>query len=181
MVNEFYLTRSFKDFNNTERFVIGCLLVKTRRDCFVSSYAQDEEGFLVTDDLVQLAKGISFGFAVCNPIDEFNVESGKKIARNKAINATPKMWVTVSGILNDQMLTNLLDQEMNFMINNPDKLIKGYNQAKERYDTNVELRDKVSHLTEDELKLVQAVVNNSVDVKKCLDLGKQLKNKGYSV
>lgn len=78
-----------------------------------------------TIDLV--VKGLKLGFAICNPIDTFNEELGKKIAIGRAKkNKHYALYATEPGFINTKMVRAFLEQEAEYFKQNPESHIAGY-------------------------------------------------------
>ena len=101
-----------------------------RVETFAVSYA-DSYGCL--DNYDKVVKSVSIGVSICNPEDEFNYVIGCKKAQARAKNSNATLYATKSGMINTTMVTGLLTQEAEYLKNNPDVYIKGYEESKRAY------------------------------------------------
>ena len=144
-----FIHDSFVDYKGKEHHFVICayskLLPKTfkeaegiefdadkddRVETFAVSYA-DSYGCLDNYDAV--VKSVSIGVSICNPEDEFNYVIGCKKAQARAKNSNATLYATKSGMINTTMVTGLLTQEAEYLKNNPDAYIKGYEESKRAY------------------------------------------------
>lgn len=86
------------------------------------------------DACYDLVKSLSIGYSVCNPEDTYNEEYGKVKAKAVAEKAIPIIWSTQRGCISTKLVRALLENEMDYIINNPDQIIKGYSEAKDRFE-----------------------------------------------
>lgn len=144
-----FIHDSFVDYKGKEHHFVICayskLLPKTfkeaegiefdadkddRVETFAVSYA-DSYGCL--DNYDKVVKSVSIGVSICNPEDEFNYVIGCKKAQARAKNSNATLYATKSGMINTTMVTGLLTQEAEYLKNNPDVYIKGYEESKRAY------------------------------------------------
>ena len=144
-----FIHDSFVDYKGKEHHFVICayskLLPRTfkeaegiefdadkddRVETFAVSYA-DSYGCLDNYDAV--VKSVSIGVAICNPEDEFNYVAGCKKAQARAKNSNATLYATKSGMINTTMVTGLLTQEAEYLKNNPDAYIKGYEESRRAY------------------------------------------------
>ena len=144
-----FIHDSFVDYKGKEHHFVICayskLLPRTfkeaegiefdadkddRVETFAVSYA-DSYGCLDNYDAV--VKSVSIGVAICNPEDEFNYVVGCKKAQARAKNSNATLYATKSGMINTTMVTGLLTQEAEYLKNNPDAYIKGYEESRRAY------------------------------------------------
>lgn len=144
-----FIHDSFVDYKGKEHHFVICayskLLPKTfkeaegiefdadkddRVETFAVSYA-DSYGCL--DNYDKVVKSVSIGVSICNPEDEFNYVIGCKKAQARAKNSNATLYATKSGMINTTMVTGLLTQEAEYLKNNPDAYIKGYEEGKRAY------------------------------------------------
>lgn len=162
-----YLIDSFIDFKGEKHDVVVCALSQTPCcESFVDSkFDPDYE--------IQVYRTLSLGIAICNPVDKFNEEKGKKIAYNKAANEEFSLVSTHSGVINTPLVRALLRQEMEHIKKYPGKFIKGYDDAQARYEASNKLDAEVQNLSNQEAEVVQAAMDG-VDVLKCAKLARKL-------
>ena len=144
-----FIHDSFVDYKGKEHHFVICayskLLPRTfkeaegiefdadkddRVETFAVSYA-DSYGCL--DNYDKVVKSVSIGVSICNPEDEFNYVVGCKKAQARAKNSNATLYATKSGMINTTMVTGLLTQEAEYLKNNPDVYIKGYEESKRAY------------------------------------------------
>ena len=144
-----FIHDSFVDYKGKEHHFVICayskLLPRTakevegiefdadkddRVETFAVSYS-DSDGCL--DNYDKVVKSVSIGVSICNPEDEFNYVIGCKKAQARAKNSNATLYATKSGMINTTMVTGLLTQEAEYLKNNPDAYIKGYEESKRAY------------------------------------------------
>ena len=144
-----FIHDSFVDYKGKEHHFVICayskLLPKTFKEAegiefdadkddhvetFAVSYA-DSYGCL--DNYDKVVKSVSIGVSICNPEDEFNYVVGCKKAQARAKNSNATLYATKSGMINTTMVTGLLTQEAEYLKNNPDAYIKGYEESRRAY------------------------------------------------
>ena len=144
-----FIHDSFVDYKGKEHHFVICayskLLPRTFKEAegiefdadkddhvetFAVSYA-DSYGCL--DKYDKVVKSVSIGVSICNPEDEFNYVIGCKKAQARAKNSNATLYATKSGMINTTMVTGLLTQEAEYLKNNPDAYIKGYEESRRAY------------------------------------------------
>lgn len=79
-------------------------------------------------------KKLSLGFAICSPEDKWNENLGRDIALGKAIKRPARiLWASHTGMINNDVVNALIEQEMKFFENNPGSIIAGYDEAQRKY------------------------------------------------
>lgn len=140
----------------------------------VSTYIEDEG----TDYYCGLAKTLRIGISICNPEDTYNEKVGYNKALARARASQPVMFVTKAGIINTKMVKALLEQELEFAINNPDTIIPGYSKTMQTYLRNKENEKLLSSLSnEEQIALAYRTQAPEETVVKIERLAKYLKNK----
>jgi hypothetical protein len=103
-------------------------------------------------------KAVKLGVAVCNPVDEYSEEKGKMIAINKARNTSDyALYATLPGMINTAVVNALVAQEVEFIKNNPARVIPGYLDEKEKFEKRQEFAKKLAELTEEEKAIYEAM------------------------
>ena len=107
MNKEFYDYGTLVDFKGEEHHIIVCVVFRPFKQT-------------VFKDGVEILQGvISIGVSICNPMDTFDVHLGEQIAYNKALKPnTPALYTNTKGIVTDNLLSTLADQEVEYVINN---------------------------------------------------------------
>lgn len=175
-----YLSDSFIDYKGDIHQVTICALSQSPED--------DDEyalmvGWVSTDDIMcedediyhEVYRSVSLGVAICCPADkkEYSQKLGEKIAFNRAEKAVPKLVSLDQGVVNTTLVRALLKQEMEYVKKYPEKFIKGYAEAKARFDKNANLDKEVRELSNEEANIVQAAMDG-VDVIRCAKLARKL-------
>ena len=125
-----------------------------------------------------VAKVLCLGISVCNPEDNYNEKVGYNKALARARNSEPVIYVTKSGIINTTMVRALLNQELQFAIDNPDTIIPGYSETKETYFRNKENEEALKSLNNEEKTVLAYLTGASKESTSKLEgLAKYLKNK----
>lgn len=176
-----YLCDSFIDFKGDTHKIIICALsqspVKTDGDNLMVNWCDGINVDNSADIYHNVYRLLSLGVAICCPADvkSFSEEIGKKIALNRATNAIPKLVALEPGVINTPLVSAFLKQEMEFIKKYPEKFIKGYEEAKFKYEEKIQIENAIKSLSEEEYFIVKAITDG-VDIYKCNELAKQLKN-----
>lgn len=158
-----YLEGDFTDFDGIRHPVVICAR-STTDDSYL---CVPQCGFVEEFDVI---RSVHIGVAICNPMDEFDIEIGKKIAEKRTYN-TPKIVSLEPGVINNDLINTLLKNELEHINKFPGKYIAGY---KEKLDNKIKFNsicDKIESLTKVEINIVDAYLDG-VDVEKCLKLAK---------
>lgn len=79
------------------------------------------------DYAVSVRKSLTFGISICNPIDEFNEEIGKRIAIGRAMKKEEAdLYVVDPGMIWTDMAMILLKRKMKFIKDNPSEYIAAF-------------------------------------------------------
>lgn len=173
-----YLEGSFIDYKNEEHKIIVCAICVDPRDPNTSyinfavgtvdqDYYMEEKGFC------PITKALSIGATICNPEDTYNFEKGKKIAYYRALNNLPVLYSNKP--ITKTVAKSVLIQEIAFLKEFPEKLIKGYKDSKNRYLKKISAEKEYKELNNEE----QVIVNKAfsgLNLEKCLKVFKNLKN-----
>jgi hypothetical protein len=116
---------------------------------------------------------VTIGIAVCNPEDNFNEETGKKIAYNKAANIdyAPRLYTTNRGVITKELVDTFLKQQVQFIKENPERVITGYLKAKADYEALETAKKEIDNLSDDERVAFNLAVDGG-DLSKYTDLAK---------
>lgn len=151
-----YLVDSLIDYAGKEHKLVACALSQTPEDsattlkvCWVDSEDSALSNANIYHDIYRL---VTFGIAVCNPEDNFNEETGKRIAYNKAANIeyAPRIYTTNRGVITKELVEIFLKQQLQFVKENPDKIIPGYTKAKAAYEALESAKKDIDNLSHDE-------------------------------
>lgn len=172
-----YLVDSFIDYAGKEHKLIACALSQTPEDsdhalkvCWVDSEDKALNGANIYHDVYRL---VTIGIAVCNPEDNFNEETGKKIAYNKAANIeyAPRIYTTNRGVITKELVDTFLKQQVQFVKENPEKVITGYLKAKADYEALEAAKKEIENLSDEE-RVTFNLAANGGDLSKYTDLAK---------
>ena len=142
----------FTDFKGlVHKFVVAAVSMTV--DAEVDLYDEDKlVGWSYID------KAVKLGVAVCNPEDEYSEEKGKMIAINKARNCDDyALYATLPGMINTAVVDALIKQEVEFIKNNPVRVIPGYIEEKEKYEKRKAFTAALDALTEEERSVYNAI------------------------
>lgn len=142
-------TSDFKDIKNFE----GCEEVYYE----VSEYIED---YGTNDYLGSVTKVLHLGVAICNPTEEFDERKGIEKAIARARNSKPALYSTNLGTINGKVVKALLEQECEFLKQNPGKYIKGYDESRKTYERKIKMNKMFNAFTDFELKVAEALENN---------------------
>ena len=125
----------FIDYKGNQRqYIVAAVSEHTKNADGVHSMVIEEgknPDELIYSDAV---KRLTLGFAICSPEDKWNEELGKTIALGKATKRPARiMWVSHAGMINNDVVNALIEQEMKFFENNPGSIIAGYDEAQRKY------------------------------------------------
>jgi hypothetical protein len=142
----------FTDFRGkVHKFVVAAVSMPV--DAEIDIYGESE-----VIDWTSAEKAVKLGVAVCNPIDEYSEEKGKMIAINKAKNSSDyALYATLPGMINTAVVNALIYQEVEFIKNNPARVIPGYLDEKEKFEKRQEFAKKLAELTEEEKAIYEAM------------------------
>ena len=142
----------FTDFRGkVHKFVVAAVSMPV--DAEIDIYGESE-----VIDWTSAEKAVKLGVAVCNPVDEYSEEKGKMIAINKAKNSSDyALYATLPGMINTAVVNALIYQEVEFIKNNPARVIPGYLDEKEKFEKRQEFAKKLAELTEEEKAIYEAM------------------------
>ena len=106
-------------------------------------------------------KGVRLGIAICNPEDTFNEKVGVLKATARAKNSEISLYSSATGQINTKLVRAFLEQEAEYLKNNPDKYIQGYSDSKERWLRNERMKEVGNNLTVVEKVIVEGVQKDS--------------------
>jgi hypothetical protein len=142
----------FTDFRGkVHKFVVAAVSMPV--DAEIEIYGDSE-----VIDWTSAEKAVKLGVAVCNPVDEYSEEKGKMIAINKARSTSDyALYATLPGMINTAVVNALIYQEVEFIKNNPARVIPGYLDEKEKFEKRQEFAKKLAELTEEEKAIYKAM------------------------
>ena len=151
-----YLVDSFIDFAGKEHKIVACALSQSPndKDDYLRIGWVDKEGNMDVDNPLcpYVYRMVTVGIAVCNPCDNFDEETGKRIAYNKAANIEylPRIYATRPGIITKELVDAFLKQQVEFVKENPEKLISGYDESKAEYEKIQSVKNQIEQFTDEE-------------------------------
>lgn len=170
-----YLVDSFIDYAGKKHHIIVCAVSSSpAKRCYEAlkvSWVDEDWNVDDCDDVYEVFRMVQLGVAICNPGDSFEMETGQKIARNKAINSDAVLFSTKPGIINKGLIQGLLVQEIEFIKGNPGIVIPGYHDSKARYEKKQAEKTELTNINDAEGNVIQAIIDG-VDLQKCGRLAK---------
>ena len=173
-----YLVDSFVDYAGKEHGIVACALSQSpenEEDSVLKVGWVDKTDRLYVDahlchDVYRL---VTIGIAICNPEDEFDVERGKNIAYNKAANIEnlPRIYTPNKGVITKEIVDTFLKQQVKFVKENPERVIKGYVEAKKAYEETQKAKADIDNLSDDE-KVAFNLAVKGFDLSKYMNLAK---------
>lgn len=158
MDNEMVIKDKFTDYAGVEhRFVVAVRKVNLKEFNVKTPTVIDLDGLIT---LGGVNTGLQVGIAICNPIDEYDEYVGVLKALGRARKADCSLYTTFPGQLGTAVMQAYLEQEAQYIKNNPDKYIKGYKEAKENFFKAKEMEKLENNLTDMEKAIVEGVKKN---------------------
>lgn len=122
---ETFVGKFIDDYGDERNFVMAAISAVLDGDdpCYIT----DEDGYYEQD----LVKGVKIGYSICNPIDEFDEDLGVTIAVGRARkNSEWALLATQPGYINSKVVQAFLEQEANYLAENPERYIAGYKRIR---------------------------------------------------
>jgi hypothetical protein len=182
MNNEIVLKDKFVDYAGKEhQFIIAATKVALKNtDAGSPLVMKIVNGIGEALGCVQV--GLQIGVSICNPVDEFSEKVGTLKAIARAKNSDIAFYAAHPGQMSDNLIRTYLAQEAEYIKENPEKYIKGYNDAKARFLKHQEMEKVKENFTDIEKVIVEGVKKDPTyldNVQKYLDyLNKQTKKCG---
>ena len=140
-------------------------------------YQVTKEGIICPLSIIK-----NIGISICNPVDKFSEKVGILKALARAKNSDIVLYAAHPGQMSDNLIRTYLAQEAEYIKENPEKYIKGYNDAKARFLKHQEMEKVKENFTDIEKVIVEGVEKDPTyldNVQKYLDyLNKQTKKCG---
>ena len=149
---------SFTDYaGRVHHFVIAAVSEAFEVSPFVA-VANDP---MFASQIGTVKKGIRLGVSICNPEDTCDEKVGVLKATARAKNRKITLYSSEAGQINTKLVRAFLEQEANYLKNNPDKYIQGYSDSKERWLRNERMKEVGNNLTDVEKVIVEGVQKDS--------------------
>ena len=184
-----YLIDSFVDFKGEEHKIVACALSQSPEEsedgCKLAVGWVGDDSYMDTydQDYAEVYRVVSVGISVCHPTDTFDEERGKTNAYNKALHdpKCPTIYTKDKGVASKTLVKAFLKQEVNFLKENPERIIKGYDQMKARFDKKQALKARVEGLSDNEKLVMKLAMKEGVDVVGCVKLAEEAKAAGIEI
>lgn len=105
-------------------------------------------------------KALYLGISICNPTDTYDEKIGRVKAIARARNSKPALFSTNPGTINTKVVKALLEQEAEYLKNNPENFIKGYNESKAHYEKNKEMEIMAANFSDIEKTVITKMQEN---------------------
>lgn len=170
------ISQNFPKFLNIDKNSNNVKIGNDRTPVFyeVNEYI---EGYGMTEYSIPITKSLRIGISICNPVDKFNESIGKAKAIARARMSDPVLFVKNAGLINSKVVRALLEQESEYLKNNPELLIKGYKESKLRYERNHQMVNLEKSFTPVELDIAEKLTKNPNFLDKVYDYIEWFKNK----
>ena len=182
MNNEIVLKDKFVDYAGKEhQFIIAATKVALKNTDSCSTFVVELTNG-TGEGLGNVQVGLQIGVSICNPVDEFSEKVGTLKAIARAKNSDIALYAAHPGQMSDNLIRTYLAQEAEYVKKNPEKYIKGYNDAKARFLKHQEMEKVKENFTDIEKVIVEGVEKDPTyldNVQKYLDyMNKQTKKCG---
>lgn len=170
------ISQNFPKFLNIDKNSNNVKIGNDRTPVFyeVNEYI---EGYGMTEYSIPITKSLRIGISICNPVDKFNESIGKAKAIARARMSDPVLFVKNAGLINSKVVRALLEQESEYLKNNPELLIKGYKESKLRYERNHQMVNLEKSFTPVERDIAEKLTKNPNFLDKVYDYIEWFKNK----
>lgn len=126
----------------------------------LAAISEMPDNYTLSEDSFGIEKVLKIGLAICNPDDVFDEKVGACTAIGRAKKSEPVLYSTIPGLINTKMVQALLEQEAEYIKNNPEQYIAGYNEAKERWEKRKQIEELKSNFSPIEKTIVEEVNKN---------------------
>lgn len=120
----------------------------------------DSSTISVDDYSDPIVKRLGIGYSICAPGDVYDEEIGMKQAIGRARITTTALYSTHLGLINTKMVKALLEQEAEYLKNNPEKYITRYNRDRKNYERSKFINSLKNDLSELELQVMNKLKQN---------------------
>lgn len=158
--NKVVIKDSFVDFEGkTHKFIIAAVKTSLKNEYNDVPEVIQSTGIMKISS-VEVPIGLKIGVSICNPDDKYDENLGVIKAVGRAIKSNPVLYALHSGQLGDKLINVFLMQEAEYIKENPEKYIKGYNNAKNNYTLNKEMNQIYNNFSDIEKIVVKEIKNN---------------------
>ena len=173
MNNEIILKDKFIDYAGKEhQFVIAATKVTLKNTDYSYPLVMKIVNGISEELLGCVQVGLKIGVSICNPVDKFSEKVGILKALARAKNSDIVLYAAYPGQMSDNLIRTYLAQEAEYIKKNPEKYIKGYNDAKARFLKHQEMEQVKKNFTDIEKVIVEGVKKDPTyldNVQKYLD------------
>lgn len=175
-MNEIVIKDKFIDFAGKEhQFVIAAVKVALK-DVESGYPILIQVSGDISTPIGEVQVGLKVGISICNPVDKFDEKVGVLKAVARANKSKVALYAAHPGQLGKDLIDAYLKQEIKYIKDNPEKFIKGYNDAKARFFKRKEIEKVESNFTNMEKVIVAGVQKDPTyldNVQKYLDYWKK--------
>lgn len=134
-------------------------------------------GIIKNNVISKCSRSIFTGISICNPEDEFDVYKGIKIAQLRAEEKEePVMTSNIPSCINDTILKSVLNTIAEKIKSNPEKFIKGYEEAKQKFIRKKNLINEINNISGEKKYILKDFIKNKDKIKQCLDIAHLVKS-----
>ena len=154
-----YVQGCFNDFKGKEHQVIVCG-VTTRYPKYetpeIIQYGENDW----EEATWAVSKSLRIGVAICNPIDEFDLDKGHSMAYGRAM-ADDCIYLASSrpGMFNTKTVNCILNNYLDFIKRDPGSIIKGYNESEKRYHEKIDLLDDIKNMNQQDIDFIKLLAH----------------------
>lgn len=157
MNNEIVLKDKFVDYAGKEhQFIIAATKVAFKDTGSCSAFVVKLTNG-TGEGIGNVQVGLQIGVSICNPVDEFSEKVGTLKAIARAKKSDIALYAAHPGQMSDNLIRTYLAQEAEYIKENPEKYIKGYNDAKARFLKHQEMEKVKENFTDIEKVIVEGV------------------------
>lgn len=134
-------------------------------------------GIIKNNIVSECSRSIFTGISICNPEDKFDMYKGIKIAQTRAEEKEePTMTSNIPSCINDTILKSVLTTLVEKVKCNPEKFIKGYEGAKQKFIYKMDLINEINNFSDEKKRALKSLIENLDSVIQCLDVVYQIKS-----
>lgn len=134
-------------------------------------------GIIKNNVVSECSRSIFTGISICNPEDKFDMYKGIKIAQTRAKEKEePIMTSNIPSCINDTILKSVLTTLVEKVKCNPEKFIKGYEGAKQKFIYKMDLINEINNFSDEKKRALKSLIENLDSVIQCLDVVYQIKS-----